>query len=279
MTRALTEAEMRGKLRAEFPEHFRHAWTLFELAQGALGSFKAIADTPFKKSIALIGGRSFKAYHAILNLCEIAYTEDAGVILRSLFQLLVITRWLSMGDSEKRARKYLGWFWVAMMGELKLYESRIDPRLARAARNGYANHKGLFEYIDKDGKQRMSKQWCEPDARNLEQMAKEVDLTTHYDGLYRPLSSVEHSDALAYSAMVSEILTTQDGVSLNLHSDMFVPAHVRNAFQYFGEIFNTWNQTFAVLKEDHVRRVRTEGIDFFKQDMSEKLPTDSPGIA
>ena len=34
MSGALTEAEMNEKLRAEFPEHSRHAWALFEMALG-----------------------------------------------------------------------------------------------------------------------------------------------------------------------------------------------------------------------------------------------------
>jgi hypothetical protein len=225
----------------------------------------------------LVGGKAYKSYHTILNLCEIAYTEDAGVILRSLFQLLVITRWLSLGNSEHKAQKYLGWFWVAMNKELDRYGSRIALGLARMVRRHYKDHNVLFEYRDTRGKLKMSKKWYEPDVKTLEQMATDVELKSHYDGLYKPLSSVEHSDALSYFAMISDVKRNKGAASVSLHSDLFVPAYLRNAFQYYGEILQTWNRTFSVLDEVKLEKLLREGIEFFSRDMgaSQSIVSDN----
>jgi len=263
----LTEDQMRRRLREKYREPFQHCWTLLELAQEVLGDFKGAAQTPYQRSMFLIAGRAFKSYHAILNLCEIAYTEDAGIILRSLFQLFVITRWLKTDTSEDRARKYLGWFWVVMHEEVEQDGTRIDPGLVKLVAEQYKNHEPLFTYTDKDGKRKMRRKWYEPEARSLEDMASQVELQNQYDGLYRPLSSIEHSDAVAYFGMISEMETKSEGSALSLHSDMFVPAYLRNAFQYFAEIFNRWNRTFRGVDEQDLTRVIDGGMSFFKQEM------------
>lgn len=270
MAELLTEAEMRESMRNKYPDHFRHAWTLFEFAQEVLGNFKGTNTSPYGLSVWLIGGRAFKSYHAILNLCEIAHTEDAGVVLRSLFNLLVIERWISAQDAEARARRYLAWFWIVMHQDLERHSARISPDLAREVLKQYEAHKPLFEYTDTQGNRKLAKKWHEPEAQTIEQMAEQVDLKSHYDGLYRPLSSIEHSDALAYFAMVSQAETKDGGPSLAMHSDLFVPAYVRNGFQYFAEIFHLWNKTLKGAEEATLKSIIDEGMKFFKQETEEE---------
>lgn len=267
MIEPLTEEQMRQRLREKYPDHFGHAWTLFEFAQDALGRFEGDAHTPLRKAMAFIGGRAFKSYHAILNLCEIAYTEDAAVILRSLFNLLVITRWLIADQSEERARKYIAWFWIAMNEDLGRGATTITPELAAMVREQYENHRRIFEYRDEHGQEKTRKKWHEPEAANIFEMAEQVELMPHYEGLYRPLSSIEHSDAVAYFAMVSAAEPKGSGLGLALHSDLFVPAYVRNAFQYFGEILSSWNRMLQGVQEAELKKVIDTGMQFFRKEV------------
>ncbi len=275
VTQTLTEEQMRERLRQKYPEHFRHAWTLFEFAQEVLDNFKGAANKPYEISVWLICGKAFKSYHAILNLCEIAYTEDAGVILRSLFNLLVIQRWILAQDSDARARRYLGWFWLVMNEQLQQHEARISPELADMVRREYKNHREFFEYQDNEGNTKMRKKWYEPEARSIEQMAEQVEMKSHYDGLYRPLSSIEHSDAAGFFAMVSDMERKNSGPSLGLHSDLFVPAYLRNAFQYFADVFQMWNETHHGADEAKFNEIVQGGMGFFRQEVEQVAENDS----
>ena len=266
MTELITEMQMRESMRKKYADAFFHAWTLFELAQEVLGEFKGKAESAYDRAVWMICGRAYKSYHAILNLSEIAYTEDAGIILRSLFNLLVINRWIASGNQDERARKYLGWFWIEMKKNLDYDRGKVSDDLADKALKNYEAHKRFFEYKDDSGVTRMRKKWHEPEAATLEQMADGVGLKDHYEGLYRPLSSIEHSDAVAYFAMVSQTETKDGGPSLALHSDLFVPAYIRNAFQYFAEIFATWNSVHKGVDETKLSGVIQPGMDFFREE-------------
>lgn len=267
MAEPITEEQMRRAMRDKYTDHFGYARGLFEFAQEKLGKFEATADTPFKMALVLITGKAFKSHYAILNLCEIAHTEDAGILLRSLFNLLVIVRWMSYRDSEPKARRYLGWFWVAMKDPLKQPFIKVNPKMQEFIEAEYGNHKALFEYRDRQGQLKMAKKWYEPLVDNLEKMAEEVDLKEHYEGLYRPLSSIEHSDALAYFGMISEMEKRGDSKSLAMHSDLFVPVYLRNAFQYFGEILETWDRTVNAVPEPRLTEFLRGGVDFFKKEV------------
>jgi hypothetical protein len=268
----LTEEQMRDLIRAKYPDHFRYGWDLFESGQEALMQFKGVVGTPYKTATYLIVGRSFKSYNAILKLCEIAHAEDAGVILRSLFNLLVIDRWISKEDSENRSMRYLGWFWIAMDDQLRCNQALAGPDLTKMVEEQCKIHKKLFEYKDKSGATKMPDKWYKPDVNSICEMAGEVELASHYDGLYRVLSSVEHSDALAYFSMISEMEKRGEESSLNLHSDTSVPDYIRNGFQYFADIFQRWNGTFEVLDDKRLGQFMKEGIAFFDADFKKRAP-------
>ncbi len=261
-----TEEQLREQIRARYPEHFGYAWHLFELAQDALIQFNGDIRTPYEVATFLILGKSFKSYTTILKLCEIAHTEDAGIVLRSLFNLLVIDRWISKEYSENRSRRYLGWFWIAMNDQLSQNQALADPNLTKLVKEQSKQHEKLFEYRDKSGKMKMPDNWYKPDVNSIYDMAGEVELASHYDGLYRPLSSIEHSDALAYFAMIAALEKSGEGSRLNLHSDIFAPVYVRNAFQYFADIFQRWNKKSKVVDDKQLSQFVEGAITFFAAD-------------
>jgi hypothetical protein len=104
-------------------------------------------------------------------------------------------------------------------------------------RTKYAAFKSLFEYTDAKGQSRIAKHWYVPDVNTIFDMFKEVDMEKHYEEGYKPLSGVEHSDAMAYFAMVAASEHSGDTRQLAIQSDLFIPHYLRNAFQYFGDIF------------------------------------------
>lgn len=265
MVELLSEEELRHQTRGRFPTHFQHAYRLYDLAHGALNGFNREVETAYERATLLICGKAFKSYYAILYLCEVAHTEDAGVILRSLFNLLVIQRWLRIDDSEAKSKKYLGWFWVVMYESIEHDRAIVSPDLAAMVKEQYNNHKALFEFQER-GQAGMSKKWYQPEVNTIEQMAEQVGLKDHYEGIYRPLSSLEHSDALGYFSIVAQAQPKVDGSKLALFSDQFVPTYIRNAFMYFMDTLRTWNKVHAAFEEAKLDEIIEPAFGFFNSE-------------
>src|SRR5712692_11977280 len=104
--------------------HFDHCYRLHQLAQDSLGKYRGFTGDHYQAALQLIFPRAYKSFDSIRRLCEIASCEDAGVILRSLLNLLVVTRWISLKPLE-RAKKYLGWYWVEMHREAEQFKDIV----------------------------------------------------------------------------------------------------------------------------------------------------------
>src|SRR5713226_1515344 len=97
---AISEEEFRERTVSKYHKHFDHVYRLHEFAQEAIANYKGITKTAYHASLNLIFPRAYKSFDAIRRLCEVASCEDAGVILRSLLNLLAMTRWISL-DPDK----------------------------------------------------------------------------------------------------------------------------------------------------------------------------------
>jgi hypothetical protein len=127
----------------------------------------------------------------------------------------------------------------------------------------YSAVKSLFEYADAKGHSRIAKQWYMPDVNSIFDMFKEVGMENHYNEGYKPLSGLEHSDAMAYFAMVGASERSADSRQLAIQSDLFIPPYLRNAFQYFGDIFKICNETIALSDGKELGQVIAEGMNFY----------------
>jgi hypothetical protein len=98
-------------------------------------------------------------------------------------------------------------------------------------------------------------------------MFVEVGLEKQYDEGYGPLSGIEHSDATAYAGMVAGVDTSSDERPLDIHSDLLIPHYLRNAFQYFGDVFRICNQTNPLADASRLEGIIVAGLKFYETDM------------
>ena len=266
----LTEDQFRERITSKYAEHFHHVERLREFAQDAIEkyNYQGNLPTPFHRCLTLIFPRAYKSFDAIRRLCEVAYCEDAGVILRSLLNLLVVTRWISIEpERDRRAKKYLAWYWIAMQSDAQKFGHRIPPEATTFIQKHYDRAKKQFEYQDGNGKTQMPKQWYQPDVQNLRDLFTEVGLEKHYEEAYKPLSGIEHSDATAYLPMLFSMeQTDEDRMRLEILSDLNVPDYLRNAFQYFGEIFKLSNEGNRLADGAKLQQIISDGIEFYKAE-------------
>lgn len=179
---------------------------------------------------------------------------------------MVVTRWISL-EPQRRAGKYLAWYWVEMNREAEQSQGKKPAAWVADIRKHYQTRKPLFEHKDKQGRTRMAKHWYEPEAHSIRDLFKEVGLEQQYEEGYRPLSGVEHSDALAFFALVAGAERKEDERKLEIQSDLFVPHYLRDGFQYFADIFRTCNKTIALADATQLERTVKEGMKFYETDM------------
>jgi len=265
----ITEDEFRERTVSKYREHFNHVFTLSEFAQDAMGSYKGQQRSPYNVCLTLILPKGYKSFDAIRRLCEVASCEDAAVILRSLLNLLAVTRWISL-DPTRRAGRYLAWYWVAMHSDAKRFKDRIPAQWLPAIHSHYDRVKRQFQYKDSKGKLRMAAHWYEPEVQNLRQIFAEVELENHYEEAYKPLSGIEHSDATSYLPMLLSTEQKEGERRLEIQSDLNVPHYLRNAFQYFGDIFRLCNRTNQLADAGKLEQIISEGVKFFKSDMKSR---------
>lgn len=267
MTLLESEDDFREGVIARHRDHFDHFYRLYEFAHMAVESFRGFINDPYDASLSLIYLRAFKSYDAIRRLCEVASCEDAGVILRSLLNLTVVTRWITL-DRQVRAKKYVSWYWIQMHNDSKHFAESFPANWIPQIERKFQEHKSLFEYTDSKGKLRLVRHWYEPEARSIFDMFKEVGLEQQYQEGYAPLSGLEHSDAMAFVGMVGggELISGNER-KLEANSEMYLPHYLRNAFQWFGDIFEICNKTLPYADSAELKQILDEGKKFFASDM------------
>jgi len=262
----MSEKNFRAGIYKSHKAHFDHVYRLHRIAEEAMLSFRHHVRGPYEDALSFIFPRAYKSFDSIRRLCEVASCEDAAVILRSLLNLLVVTRWISMEPSG-RSRKYLHWFWIQMYRDAQTFKDTISPKSMAIIEDRYKRVKSQFESEDKKGKRRQAKTWYEPEALNIRDLFVQVGLETQYEQGYRPLSGIEHSDATAFFAMVKAMERSGTELRLNVQSDLFVPHYLRNAFQYFGDIFEICNRTIPLTDDQKLKSIIAEGRKVYKADM------------
>jgi hypothetical protein len=270
---SIEEIQFREHIHTRYKEHFNPFLRLHRLAELSLSNYRGFTKDHYDASLVLIFPRAYKSFDSIRRLCEVALCEDAAVILRCLLNLLVVTRWITLNPIV-RSEKYLRWYWIAMHREAEESQGLLPAAHVAEIQTRYNAVKSLFEYADAKGHSRIAKQWYMPDVNSIFDMFKEVGMENHYNEGYKPLSGLEHSDAMAYFAMVGASERSADSRQLAIQSDLFIPPYLRNAFQYFGDIFKICNQTIALADGKELGQIIAEGMNFYEADMRSKgIPT------
>lgn len=78
--------------------------------------------------VQLFLGKSYKTHKAILVLARSGYGEDAVILARSLFEMLVTLRYIFLKDNEYRAKRYIAY--DAVLAQM-MYEDTMSVKSAK----------------------------------------------------------------------------------------------------------------------------------------------------
>jgi hypothetical protein len=191
------------------------------------------------------------------------------VLLRSLLNLMGVTRWISV-DPAKRAKRYFDWYWVSLKMDAEKFPDRVPKAWVPTIQSHYDAVKSEFEYVGKDNERKFAKQWHQPEAQSRGEIFGQVDLTKQYEEAYSPLSAIEHSDINAFFAMTATMEKEGEERRIEIQSDVFVPHYLRNAFQYFAEVFRICNKTITLTDNKKMEEIVEGGIQFYADDMKKR---------
>ena len=183
--------------------------------------------------------KAYKTHSAIILLCQEGYGEDASVLNRTMFELLITILYILKDPTDERAYRYYSYDWVLRKKMLRYAEQR--PELIIQLENRITNLKVddvSIEEVNRKAKQVQEKfkyknnRWSD---RTLADMSKEVDKENHYQTMYRLASQYTHSLPRVINDYVK---FTDDGyINFSGISENWVEEDLIMAFDFFSSIF------------------------------------------
>jgi len=245
--------------KSAYKEEFGVAERLRSRAEQYMSTLvKADAELAYPRAVYLMTGKAYKSYCSALFLARYGFTEDMGVVVRSLLNLDIVLKWISSADREARAKRYLGWFWVEMHRLLTVLPA--PPDMEVAIQRQYSKVKRLFEFQSSKGRTLMPREWHNT---NIKEMADQVGMTGYYDEYYKTLSATEHSSALSYFGMLAE--SGPGGTTvIGLGDHRFLRPYLECAFVCFSEVIYVWNEVFGVMDSAVLDGELSADVEFFR---------------
>lgn len=184
-----------------------------------------IAETQFESEIhdnsnkaffqAFVLGKGFKTYEAVSLLCRGGYGEDAFVLTRSLFELMVTNAYILNDNTEDTLMRYMNYDWVTRK-EMYDYIVSIPEQLAQLnAEIASGKRINTVPEVEAEYKKVMAKYgyrngWSD---KSIKGMSEAVGRTDMYSTVYRMQCTVGHTDA---RSMNEYARLTDEGTILNI---------------------------------------------------------------
>jgi len=192
--------------------------------------------------------KGFKTHGGILLLCKAGYGEDAGILVRSLFELLITLLYILDDLTEERAYRYMSYDWVIRKN---MFETTItnNPEILskfNERRNFSKLDRDLFDYVLEMAKKVQEKYvyrkntWSD---RDLRSMAQTVDCDKMYDLVYRLYSQNTHSQA---RTMNDYAKSTSEGIEYSLaESENWIQETLIAAYDCYSQIIKAVSNHFS----------------------------------
>jgi len=165
--------------------------------------------------VAFVLGKAYKTHEVTVLLCKNGYGEDAFMLTRTLFELMVTTAYILQNKSEDRLMRYMNYDWVTRK-KMYDYVKTKDALLAslnKAIESG--SRENTIEEVEREYKTVMEKYnyrngWSD---RSIERMSESIGRLDMYSTVYRLQCMVSHTNA---RSMNEYITSTDQGIILNI---------------------------------------------------------------
>lgn len=189
--------------------------------------------------VAFTLAKSYKTHSAIMTLCEGGYGEDASILNRTIFELLITLLYILKDPTDERAYRYYAFDWI-LREKMFNYAEQKPELLLQLEQRALKPKEGdvSISEVKKMAKQVQDKyrykgyNWSD---KSLGEMAEEVNRSGQYKTMYRLSSQHTHSHARVMNDYVKQ---TEDGfTNFAGISDSWVEEDLVMAFDFFSSIF------------------------------------------
>jgi len=234
---------------------------LFQLAENIenmANTGKINRDTPLHDVIAFLFSKAHKTFWAIDILAQRGFGQDAAILARSLFEILVTIKYLAEGD-KSRVNKYLSF--------IKFQDKKLIDRYIEDVKSGkilpipefqaVSDDKEKMKQIEKEyeeakllyKKNRIKNTWS---GLSIPEMVEKVDLykvDLYYERkyLYPLLSDQVHSTVTAAKDYINK-----DGDWVIGPSEKLLPPVLLLSPAWFNRILEVVNREFQLGFEDQI---------------------------
>jgi len=185
-------------------------------------------------------GKAYKTHEATMLLCKHGYGEDAFMLSRTLFELMVLMSYILADNTEGRLMRYAEYDWVTRKQMFdyvvtkdqilksineKIGSGIVEPNILALIEAEYKRVMGKYKYD-------FRKSWSD---KSMQAMAEEIGRGDAYKTVYKLQCIVGHTSPRSMNEYMHQ---TDDGLVINTgpNSDMTETALV-TSFDFFGTIF------------------------------------------
>jgi uncharacterized protein DUF5677 len=240
-----------GEFKAQMIERHRASFELWrrshELLEGAVPLRRDVTP-PYARALDILFVQQFKSHGSLYFLCVHGHGEDGATILRRMLEIAFQADYLSndVPDRDRRAMKYLAWFWLQTEVRLK---ANIPDDQKTWWEEKYKAHKHLI--LGANGRP-FRNWWGDSSIRDL---AGQLGLADTYDQDYRFLSQMAHCTSQG-------VLMERVGNTLEIRTGLLVREILVFGTRYMISVAKQWNDVFGLLEATQLAELAVEAVNF-----------------
>jgi len=255
--------DIKKQIIERFKKDFTNSDTIYSITEGIFDQgWRSKKDSIYEYVIGLLFGKALKTYKSINILCKEGYGQDAGILLRSLFEIYVSIAYISKDEPEKRAKRYYDYSYIERKHLVELFDryelkekgfkdageaiqrNREEIcRLYYEVKNNYKNEKGKIDEFRWSGK-------------SIKKMAIDCGLETDYAVVFFIFSQLVHSSSMTERLYVHANIAERR-ISLDAGpSEEYIEIVLPHSSTIFVRILEKFNSVFNLGKERKIEEVK-----------------------
>lgn len=244
------EYKTKNQIQDKFKSLISFNYELRKLIAGELDKEKKLIG-PKDGIISFSLGKAFKTQGAILNLCEEGYGEDATVLVRTLFEIMINNLFILKDKSEETAYRYLNYDWVLRKKMFDYAKSKPEIVSNMNERNGKVEADRIIKEIEEQYKSVQEKykykgnRWS---SQNIADMAEDVGRGDAYKTIYRLQCQFSHTLIRVMNDYAKENVGGGLLFSVGI-SENWVEQNLVATFDFLSNIYTSFCDHFDLEKE------------------------------
>lgn len=207
--------------------------------------------------------KSYITTNSILLLCENGNDQDAFMLIRTLFELLITTAYIFKEDAESRVAQYNEYDWV-LRHKMVSSVSKGKNILSKELLQDMSQNAGIdLEEIRQKSKKVTESYSCDDaetwSKKSIFQMAKEVGLESLYNSLYALGSQLIHSASRSANEYIKE--NNGEMELITYPSDIYIDESLVGSFMCFHHVIRQLDEVFNLGLSDALSELEKRELE------------------